>query len=157
MPFQRASRFILPLILAVSTLSGTALAQGQPTPAEKLLKYRKALYQAIVFNVGPMGAMAADKMPFNSADFATRASRVADLTPMLAESYAPETQGVANSKLKPEAWQNRADFDAKMKDLVDTSAALAQVAKGGDPAKSKAAFFDMANSCKACHDKYKAD
>jgi cytochrome c556 len=157
MPFPRASRFILPLVLAVITPPGTALAQGQPTQAEKLLKYRKALYQAIVFNVGPMGAMAADKMPFNSADFATRASRVADLTPMLAESYAPETQGVANSKLKPEAWQNRADFDAKMKDLVDTSAALAQVAKIGDPAKSKAAFFDMANSCKACHDKYKAD
>jgi cytochrome c556 len=157
MPFPRVSRIVLPLVLAAAVLPGAALAQGQPTQAEKLLKYRKALYQAIVFNVGPMGAMAADKMPFDSADFATRASRVADLTPMLAESYAPETQGVANSKLKPEAWQNRADFDAKMKDLVDTSAALAQVAKGGDPAKSKAAFFDMANSCKACHDKYKAD
>jgi cytochrome c556 len=59
--------------------------------------------------------------------------------------------------MKPEAWQNRADFDAKMKDFVDTSAKLAQVAKGGDAAKSKAAFFDMANACKACHDKYKAD
>ena len=96
-------------------------------------------------------------MPFNGADFATRADRVAALTPMLAESYSPESQGVANSKLKPEAWQNRADFDAKMKDLVEASAKLAQVAKGGDAAKSKAAFFDMANTCKACHDKYKAD
>jgi len=34
---------------------------------------------------------------------------------------------------------------------------LAQVSKGGDAAKTKAAFFDMANTCKACHDKYKED
>jgi cytochrome c556 len=157
MPFPRASRLVLPLVLAVSTLSGTALAQGQPTQAEKTLKYRKALYQVIVYNVGPMSAMAQDKMPFNGADFATRANRVAELAPMLVEAYSPDTKGVANSNMKAEAWQNRADFDAKMKDFADTSAALAQVAKGGDPAKSKAAFFDMANTCKACHDKYKAD
>jgi cytochrome c556 len=157
MSFPRVSRIALPLVLAASVLSGTALAQGQPTQAEKTLKYRKALYQVIVWNVGPMSAMAQDKMPFNSADFATRASRVAELTPMLAEAYSPDTQGVANSKLKPEAWQNRADFDAKLQNLVDTSAQLAQVARGGDAAKSKAAFFDMANTCKACHDKYKAD
>jgi cytochrome c556 len=31
------------------------------------------------------------------------------------------------------------------------------VSKGGDFEKSKAAFLDTANSCKSCHDKYKAD
>jgi cytochrome c556 len=44
-----------------------------------------------------------------------------------------------------------------LKDLVDRSAALAQVAKGTDAAQTKAAFFDLANACKACHDKYKED
>ena len=44
-----------------------------------------------------------------------------------------------------------------MKDLVERSATLATVAKGRDEAKTKAAFFDTANACKACHDKYKAD
>jgi len=157
MSLPRAFRLVLPLALAASILSGVVLAQGQPTQAEKTLKYRKSLYQVIAWNVGPMGAMAQDKVPFNAAEFAMRAGRVAELTPMLAEAYGPDTHGVANSKLKPEAWQNRADFDAKMKDLVDSSAKLAQVAQGADAAKSKAAFFDMANTCKACHDKYKAD
>jgi len=157
MAFSRATRFALPLILAATALSGTALAQAQQTQAEKTLKYRKALYQVIAWNMGPMGAMAQDKMPFNANEFATRAGRVAELAPMLSESYSPDTQGVAGSKLKADAWKNRADFDAKMKDLVDRSATLAQVAKGGDPAKTKAAFFDMANTCKACHDKYKED
>ncbi len=140
---SRLARIALPLAVAATVLSGSALAQGQPTQAEN--------------NMGPMGAMAQDKAPFNAADFSTRAGRVAELAPMLAESYAPATEGVSGTKMKADAWKNRADFDAKMKDLVDRSAALAQVSKGGDAAKTKAAFFDMANTCKACHDKYKED
>jgi cytochrome c556 len=157
MPRSRAIRFAPALLLVATALSGAASAQGQLTPAEKLLKYRKAIYQVIAYNFGPMSAMAQDKAPFNATEFATRADRVAELAPMLSESYAPEAQGVAGSKMKADAWKNRADFDSKLKDLLDRSAALAQVAKGSDAGKTKAAFFDLANACKACHDKYKED
>ncbi len=150
-------RPLLVLVAASIALTGIAFADGPPSKAERILAYRKAIYQVIVWNVGPMGAMAQDKVPFNAPEFALRSGRVAELTPMLAEAYSPESKDVANSKLKPEMWANRADFDAKLKDLVDRSAALAEVAKGGDPAKTKAAFFSMADACKACHDKYKAD
>jgi cytochrome c556 len=101
--------------------------------------------------------MAQDKIPYDAAEFQKRAERVAFLTPMLAETYTPDTRSVEGSKLKPEMWANRADFDQKLKDLVDRSATLAQVSQAGDAAKSKAAFFDTANACKACHDKYRAD
>jgi len=157
MSFAPARRLAAPVLLICAALGSTAQAQGQPTKGEQALKYRKAVYQAIVWNVGPLGAMAQDKAPYNAAEFALRAGRVAALAPMLSESYSPETQGVAGSKLKAEMWQNRADFDAKLKDLVDRSATLATVAKAGDAATSKAAFFDLANACKACHDKYRAD
>lgn len=143
--------------LLVTVVATSALAQGQPSPGEQALKYRKAVYQAIVWNFGRMGAMAQGKVPYDAADFETRAARVAALTPMLAESYTPETRGIADSKVKPELWNNRADFDAKLQTLVDSSATLATVAKAGDFEKSKAAFFDTANSCKSCHDKYRAD
>jgi cytochrome c556 len=152
----RAQRFAVPALL-LALACGAAQAQGQPTKGEQALKYRKAVYQAIAWNFAPMGAMAQDKAPFDAREFALRAGRVAALTPMLAESYSPETKGLGDSKAKAELWSNRADFDAKMKDLVDRSATLASVAKGSDEAKTKAAFFDTANTCKACHDKYKAD
>jgi cytochrome c556 len=152
----RAQRLTVPALL-LALACGAAQAQGQPTKGEQALKYRKAVYQAIAWNFAPMGAMAQGKAPFDDREFALRAGRVAALTPMLAESYSAETQGLDDSKAKAELWSNRADFDAKMKDLVDRSATLASVAKGGDEAKTKAAFFDTANTCKACHDKYKAD
>ncbi len=157
MDLKAARRLVLTVAIAAMLLPGAAMSQGQPTKGEQALKYRKAVYQAMAWNVGPMGAMAQDKMPYDAAEFAMRADRVAALTPMLSESYSPESRTVTGSKAKPELWTNRADFDSKMKDLVDRSATLSQVAKSGDAAKSKAAFFDMANACKACHDKYKAD
>lgn len=147
----------VPAALIALVLSAASLAQGQPTKGEQALKYRKAVYQAIAWNFAPMGAMSQGKAPFDAAEFALRAGRVAALTPMLAESYSPESQGVAGSKAKAELWTNRADFDGKMKDLVDRSATLAKVAAVGDEARTKAAFVDTANACKACHDRFRAD
>jgi cytochrome c556 len=47
------------------------------------------------------------------------------------------------------------DFRSKMDDLVQQSRTLAQVAKGGDEAKTKEQFRKTAGACKACHDKYR--
>ena len=140
-----------------AVLSVRAAAQGQGPRPDQYLKYRKGVYQAIAWNIGPLSAMAQDKQPFDAAVFAERAKRVSQLTPMLAESYAPGSRDAEGSKLKPEMLSNRADFDEKLGTLVERSAKLAQVATGGDAAASKAAFFDMAQACKACHDKYRAD
>ena len=155
MPSTR-TRLVLSAVL-LAAVAAAAQAQGQPSKAEQALKYRKAVYQAIAWNFGPMSAMAQGKVPYEAKEFEMRAQRVAALTPMLSESYSPDTQSVTGSKAKPELWSNRADFDAKMKTLVERSATLASVSKGGDFEKSKAAFLDTANACKSCHDKYKAD
>lgn len=154
---QCTRQFAIAVAVACSTFAGPVFAHGQPTKGEQALKYRKAVYQAIAWNFGPLGAMAQGKAPFDAAEFAMRAGRVAALTPMLSESYSPETQGVTGSRLKASMWRNRADFDDKMRTLVERSAALASVAKGADEAKSRAAFFDVANACKACHDEYRSD
>ena len=44
----------------VAALSGSTWAQGQPNRAEQHLKYRKAVYQVIAWNIGPLSAMAQD-------------------------------------------------------------------------------------------------
>jgi len=157
MPSHRARKIALPALLIATFAAGAVHAQAQPTKGEQALKYRKAVYQAIAWNFAPMSAMAQGKVPYDAAEFEVRAGRVAALAPMLAESYSAETRNVSGSKAKAELWSNRADFDAKMKDLVERSATLARVAPGGDEAKSRAAFLDTAGTCKACHDKYKAD
>jgi len=156
MPQRRIVRLLAPAVLLAFVATG-AHAQGQPSKGEQALKYRKAVYQAIAWNFGPMSQMAQGKIPYDAKQFELRAGRVAALTPMLAESYSEDSRGVTGSKARPELWANRADFDAKLKDLVDRSATLATVARSGDAGQSKQAFLDTAGACKACHDKYKAD
>jgi cytochrome c556 len=151
MPSRRTSALVL--LLAGCVFAGAV--QAQAAKPEQVLKYRKALYSVIGWNFGPMSAMAQGKVPYNADEFARRAERVALVAPMLSEAFPPESKGVANSELKPEMWTNRADFDARMKDMVERSAALAAAAKTGDFEKSKAAFMQTAQTCKACHDKYK--
>lgn len=156
MPTIPSLRLALPAVLLALAAAG-AQAQGQPTKGEQALKYRKAVYQAIAWNFGPLAQMAQDKIPYDAKEFELRAGRVAALTPMLAESYSADSRDAAGTRAKAELWSNRADFDAKLRDLVERSAAMARVAKDGDAAKSKAAFMDTAGTCKACHDKYRAD
>lgn len=151
---------IRPLVLIATSCAfalSLAAQAAPPTKAEQALKYRKSLYQVMAWNFGPMSAMVQGKVPYDAKEFALRAERVAAIAPMLGEAFPPESKGVANSELKPGMWANRADFDAKMKDLVDRSAALSVAAQTGDFAKSKAAFFEAGNACKNCHDKYKND
>ena len=158
MSSSRLARVAVPLLLASTLFASSALAESSPpSKGEQALTYRKSVYQVIVWNFGRISAVAQGKAPYDAAEFSRRADRIAALTPLLTEAYPPESQGVTNSKLKPEMWSNRADFDAKLKDLIDRSATLAEVAKGGDFEKSKAAFYDTANACKACHEKYRAE
>jgi cytochrome c556 len=156
MPSPRRTAFVAALVSCSLLAAGTAQAQA-PDKGERALTYRKSLYQVIAWNFGPMSAMAQGKVPFDAKEFALRAERVAAVAPLLSEAFPPESRGVANSKLKAAMWNERADFDAKMKEFAGRSAALATAAKTGDFEKSKAAFFDAANTCKACHDKYKED
>jgi cytochrome c556 len=156
MSLVRPTRLALSVLIASAVFASTAMADGPPaSKGEAAVHYRKSVYEVLAWNFAPMGAMAQGKAPYNAAEFTRRADRVAALAPLLTEAFPPESQAVKKTDLKADAWSNRADFDAKLKDLIDRSAALATVAKGGDFEKSKAAFFDTANTCKACHDKYK--
>lgn len=153
----RIARILAPAIVAAFALSGAAHAEGQPSKGEQAVQYRQSLYQVMAWNFGPMSAMSQGKLPYDAKAFAMRAERVAAVAPLLTEAFPPESQGVAHSELKPAMWSNRADFDAKLKDLVDRSAELSAAAKTGNFDKSKAAWIATANACKACHEKYKAD
>jgi cytochrome c556 len=134
-------------------VAGTAVAQQKP---EQLIKYRQSVYQVLVWNFGPMGAAVQGKIPYDKDAFAKQAARVATMAPMAAEGFAVESVA-ANSHAKPEIWANKAEFDRLMQSMVTKTAALAETAKSGDLAKIKPAFGEAAQSCKACHDKFKKD
>jgi len=142
-------------------LAGTALhVQAQdapPSKAEQAIKYRQSVYKVILWNFGPIAGMGQGKIPYDAADFARRAERVATMAPMLLEGYPPDSATGAKTRARPEIWEHMDEFTQLMKDMENQAATLATVSKDGDFERSKAAFFDLANACKACHDKYRTD
>ena len=151
--------YALATILATLGLLGgrASAAEHKPTKEEREVEYRHSLYHVIAGNFGPIQAMADGKMPWDVAQAAVRAERVAFLAPMLKEAFPPESNGVAHTDAKPEIWPQPQQFAAALQALIDKSATLALVAKGGDTAKIKVAANDTAKTCKDCHDKFRVD
>jgi cytochrome c556 len=122
-----------------------------------VIHYRQSVYKVMLWNWVPMAEMVKGKRPFEAADSSTARSawpppRVTSTRPTpKAPARAPSTDAL------PAIWENRKDFDGKLEDMQREAQALAQTAASGDEAKIKEQFDKTGGSCKACHDKYRAD
>ncbi|GAP67355.1 cytochrome c prime [Mizugakiibacter sediminis] len=142
------------LALAGFALSAGVLAAVKP---ETAIRYRQGVYHAILWNFAPMNAMVRGTQPWDQADFARRAQRLAFYSQQLLEGFPPGSDRGAETGAKPAIWQNPEDFKAKMQAFEDAAADLAKVAAGSDIEASKQAFAQTAEACKRCHEKYRAE
>ena len=148
---SRSPFALILLVFAVAAASADA-----PKP-EAVIHYRQSVYKVMLWNWVPMGEMVKGKRPFEAAEFKHRAERLAAATLYLDEAYAEGSGQGADTDALPAIWENRKDFDAKLQDMQREAQTLAQTAASGDEAKIKEQFAKTAGSCKACHEKYRAD
>ena len=145
------------LILAAAVTLGTAAIASAAVKPETAIAYRQAGYTMLGWNFGPMAQMVRGKTPWDAAEFARRAERVALIAPQLLEGFPEGSDSGATTEAKAEIWKSMDDFKLKMDDLVKQSKLLADVAKSGDEAKIKDQFKQTAAACKACHEKYRSE
>lgn len=144
------------LLAAACATAAAAVATAAPSP-ESAIRYRQAGYTMLGWNFGPMAQMVRGKAPWDAAEFARRAERVAAIAPQLLEGFPDGSDKGATTDAKAEIWRNMDDFRTKMDDLVKQSKLLAEVARSGDEAKMKEQFKQAAGTCKSCHDKYRSE
>ena len=86
------------------------------------------------------------------------AAKIAQLSQQ-ASVWFPAGTGpdVAKTRAKAEIWQTPDDFGAKLRGFQAAGAALNNAARGNDSAAMNARFNDLGGTCKACHDKYRAE
>jgi len=141
--------------LALSALL-ISVAVAQPKP-EQSISYRQSVFTLVGWNFGPMAGMVRGTVPFDKAQFAMRADRVAALSQMPLEGFSKGSDKGAKTEALPIIWTEFKDFELKLKNFQTESRKLADIAKGGDEAAMKAQFGKVGGTCKACHDKFKAD
>lgn len=151
-------RRLTALALAATAAVGlAAVAHAQQNRAAQQIKYRQAVYTVLGTQFGIMGAMAQGRAPWDAKAFATAADRAAFISTVAPDTFPPGSESGAPTEAKPEIWRNQEEFGRMMRDLQDKTRALAVAAKSGDQNAAKAALGAAGQTCKACHDRYKAD
>lgn len=141
-----------------SLMATTVLAESHIDPAaQKAIDARQAHMTLYSFNIGTLGGMAQDKIPYDAAMAGTAAANLAALGSVDQAGYwveGTDAGTIEGTKAKAEIWSDMADFEEHATTLATASAALAQVA-GTDLDSLKAAFGDVGKACGACHETYR--
>lgn len=149
-------KFLVPAAALVlgAAFSFNAAAQAKP---EDLVKQRKAALTMVGKYFGPVGAMVQGKAPYDAAIVTRNAGYLEVLSAMPWDGFQASTEGVKDTRAKPEIYKNAGKFEQYAKDMQGALVKLNAAAKSGDQNAVKAAFGATGKACKACHDDFRKD
>ncbi|MFU8820863.1 MAG: c-type cytochrome [Gammaproteobacteria bacterium] len=140
---------------AALLLTGPAAALDDEQ-AQKATETRQAVLKVVGWNVGPMGAMARDLVPWDDALFLRNAQRIAWMTTMIPDAFRADTRA---HELKTEAlpviWEDFARFEELAANAQRSAAQLVEVAGSGDRDAARQAIGALIDDCKACHETFR--
>ncbi len=144
--------------LAALSVATSAAAQSN---IEDAIKFRQAGYAFMSWNMGKIKAQVVDgAVPYNQDQVAAAANVIAAVANsgmgQLYPAGSDKGTGFRETKVKPEFFQNMPDVGKLAGDFNAAANELASVAANGDQNAIKAAFGKVGETCKACHDKYRA-
>ena len=137
-----------------SATAGLAMAQQGPKPEDEI-RYRQSVMNVIGRAMGPMGAMAQGKAPFNAAVVQKNSALVDTLLTLPWNSFGPGTDKGAPNRADSKIWTESAKFKQASEAGQKAVANLASAAKGGNEAAFKAAFGEVGKACNGCHDDFR--
>jgi cytochrome c556 len=136
------------------------LAGAQQSKADTVIRYRQGLMNVMGWNIDQLGAMVRHTGALDAKEFAMRAERLAALGPQIAEGFPKGTGSadkVAVNDAAPAIWSDAAGFQAKIDEYITETKKLLDAAKTNDDAQMRAQFRKVSDSCRGCHDMFKAD
>ena len=157
---------VLAAIVALGLGLGSAMAQtppaagaaaAGPTPADRAIEYRLAVYKIVAGNFGPLSQVAQGKAEFKGEVVGKQAARLAQIATFVGDAY-PDISKEGKTRALPAIWSNRAEFDKLVQDFTTHTRSLAEVVENSSSAgeELKAAVATVGNDCKSCHEKFRA-
>lgn len=141
-------------LLAVAASACIALpASAQFAKPEDAIKYRQSALFVMSTHFGRIGAMANGRAPYDAAAANVNAEIVARMATLPWAGFGPGTEG---GKAKPEIWQEQAKFKEHQDKLITETGKLVASAKTNNLDELKKQFAATGETCKACHDAFRA-
>jgi cytochrome c556 len=145
-------------VITLMALGATGVMAMDQEKAEKVTEIRQAVLEVVGWNTGPMAAMAKENIPYDADEFAKRADRIAFMLDMLPDAFAPDTRdAVLETEALDVIWEERDDFNRLAGEARDKARAAETAARTGDFSAAQAAFLEMGQACKACHDRFREE
>ena len=144
------------LLLAAAAVAGAAVAlpaAAQFQKPEDAIKYRQSAMFIQGQHVGRLGAMAAGRVPYDATVAVANAEVVAQISRLPWAGFGPGTEG---GKAKPEIWKEQAKFKELSERLISDTDKLLVAAKAGNLDALKTAMNAVGETCKTCHDTFRA-
>lgn len=143
---------------ALLAWAGIAGAQLTPEQAERAVETRQSLLRVMVWNYGPLGAMARDRIEFDAERVATNAERLQALSRMLSDAFAADTRGSdVNTEALDRIWEQPNEFAAKIEANMEATENLVAAAQTGDEQAMREAIGRLGSTCGSCHDDFRVD
>ena len=155
MPTIHTKRFIAGAALCGALLSLPAASHFDEDQMPQ--SYRQSYFALLAANFGPMVASVKGEIPWDQAKMESWANDLAALSTLDVMRGFADGSDKGTTRAKPEIWENKDDFNAKMEDLDKALVALQQATAGGDRKAIGEQVGAAGKACKACHDEYKAE
>lgn len=150
------NRLLVATVAALGALASLPAAAQFQKP-EDAIKYRQSAFTVMANHFGRIGAMAQGKAPFDAKVAAENAVIVSDLAKLPFTAFGEGTDKGLPQRAKPEVWKESAKFRAAADKMIGEVAKLDAAAKSGSLDAIKAATGAVGQSCKACHDDFRAE
>ena len=147
---------------AALALGASCLAQAAAKgPHDDAIEARQAMFKLYGFNMGVLGAMAKEKIPYDAERAAEAAANLDALAQLGHSGLWPEgsddaSDGNAPTRAMTAIWEDYPAINDKAMALQEATAALKPVAGDGLDAL-QGAIGDVGGACKGCHDDYRAE
>jgi len=160
---KTASKILGRTTLVIGLMTLVACAGGGPSydedsPEGQAYEFRHAVMHLAGVRMEFINNMARDQIPLDEAAFVKAASELAMLTAMMPEGFQTDVL-VAESLSEPSIWDNLDDFDARMNNAIEATAALAEAAQSGGFAAARSLVTTTpttSSNCSSCHNAYRA-
>ena len=148
---------IVPVIGALAVVASfSALVMAQEMKADRAIKYRQGVFQAMGWNFyAVLGPMAKGEIPYNKDQAVRSATFLNQLASMPYDGFVAGSEVGAPTKAKPEIWKDRAKFDKLAESMQAETVKLVAAANSGDAGQLRTAVGATGKACSNCHDDYR--
>jgi cytochrome c556 len=141
-------------VAAAASLFAAGAAQAQFQKPEQAVKYRQSTLSVMGTHFSRTAAMANGKVPFDAKVAQDNIAIVETMGKLPWAAFTADTDKVAGSRTKPEAFTEAAKFKQLAESMQSEVVKLSAAGKTGNVDQIKAAVGAVGKSCKACHDAF---